>query len=328
MGKWGHVAQVCVAVSAILTIAQAPAQAENQGAAQEFVFNHEKDSAETDYVELRKGERFQLVISKTYTKCFLYNFKAVKSTDKEKDQKDPTYPDSYNFTPIVHDGEDRDYLVFIIKNPKAPVYCTKIRLVERGESNPWTLQVRTFGWEIGFSGGFTVDTLTDPQFSLVPAHRNVTQDDGTIMMEDGFQVISQPNAEDDFELGAAAIIHVFNTNPNSVVWRRWAPVSFGLSVNDTSEVRYFFGTSVRFGEQAFLTGGIVFGSKDRLPGGLVLATNSFTTNANSLQTLPTRTDSAFFIAISYTFLGSKGAFEEALQTTPTGGGAAGGGQEQ
>lgn len=316
--------------TAALLLGQAAAQAGKAPKAPlAVVFDHGMDQAATvDYLELRKGERFQIVISETYPSCFVYNFKAVEITPDDKTRADAgrgPKKGSYLFAPIVHDGKDRDYLVYINKNLKAPDNCSAVDLAERGEGNPWTVQVRTFGWEIGFAGGFTADTLTDPQFALTAAKREVAQADGSTQMEDGFRVVAQPEAEDDYELGAAAMIHIFNSNPSRKLWRRWAPLTFGLSVNQGSEVRYFFGSSARFGDQAFLTAGIVFGSEDRLPGGLDLADNNFTTNANALQTLPTRTDSAIFVGISYTFLGNRGAFESALQTTPRGGGTPGGG---
>jgi hypothetical protein len=157
----------------------------------------------------------------------------------------------------------------------------------------WEIDVFNLEWAAGFAGGFTLDWLTDPIFELDSGDQ-----DGTM----GAFVRRNRPAQDSTTLGLAAMVHLFHTNPDFLGGRgvNWAPLSFGLGINDDSEARYFVGSSLHFQNKLYLTVGAVFGEEDRLPNGL--HEGDFTTERNALATLDQRTDSAFFFALSYAFI--------------------------
>src|SRR5207253_5484414 len=81
------------------------------------------------------------------------------------------------------------------------------------------------------------------------------------------------------------------------------PISFGLGVGVDSKTKYLFGTSLRWNEHLYLTGGIAFGAVNRLPNNLDTGDHSFTTSANALDNLPARNKAGVFFSVSYTYLG-------------------------
>jgi hypothetical protein len=161
------------------------------------------------------------------------------------------------------------------------------------------IPVENLSYALGFAGAFTAAALTDPVYFLEPAKKSINGAPDVT----GFTVRQNGDAEDKASLGTAAMIHLFHTDPHRwpFLGGNWVPVSFGIGVGEDSKTKYFFGTSLRFDEHLYLTGGIVFGPVNRLPN--ALSTGSFTTEATALDNLPSRTDAAAFVGISYTFLG-------------------------
>lgn len=150
--------------------------------------------------------------------------------------------------------------------------------------------------DFAFAGGFSVSELTDKRYAV--AKRTVAGEELSFAVRDR-------DAEDDYKLGLTAMIH-----GRHVRWWPWFAVSFGLGVGSSSEVNYFVGPSLRLGGQGFLTLGYQFGPAKRLPNG-VRETDLSTpdpdlalSDPNVLNDLPTKTEGAFFISFSYTFLGS------------------------
>lgn len=299
----------CLCLAVLLALPAAALAPGCQKSTRKIAFDHQANQPQDPgVVSLKAGESFQLQFVNTFPDCFEYSYRAVElPIDALRSPGAPPEREDLCLSPIVHDGKPRDYLVFITRKDRAPDGCPS--LATRGEDNPWVVPVRTFGWTVGFAGGFVVDDLTDPSYGLVEAEREV---DG--MTEQGFRVIRQSERDDDYSLGAAAMVHVFHTDPQKL--GPWAPLTFGLAVNNGSAVRYFLGTSLRFSDQAFLTAGAVFGGRDRLPPGLDLGDNSFTTNANALNNLDSRNDMGWFVGVSYAFLGdkAKNALEGAIPT--------------
>lgn len=301
---------------AVLVVGTSAAGAVCDTKTRKIQFDHATNTAaDPGEVSLVAGEKFQIQIRNTYPDCFEYSYRTIDLPDPPGAAAGSLPPKKdFCFEPMVHDGKPRDYLVFITSNHRKS-NCSQAGvtgLVVRGEDNPWVIPVRTHGWTVGFGGGFTFDGLTDPSYALVEAERTV---DGETQM--GFEVIRQPERDDDYSLGAAAMVHVFHTDQQR--WKGWAPLTFGLAVNDGSDVRYFLGTSWRFSDQAFLTAGVAVGGRERLPPGLDLGDNNFTTDANKLNDLDTRTDASWFVGVSYSFLGdkAKAALEKGIPT-PTG----------
>lgn len=190
------------------------------------------------------------------------------------------------------------------------------------------IPVENLAWALGFAGAFTADSLTDPVFFLEPGTKEINGTDTA-----GFNVRKNSDAKDTATLGTAAMIHLYHTDPDrysSLLGSNWAPVSFGLGVGADSKAKYLFGTSLRWDEHLYLTGGIAFGSVKRLPNTLDTRDHSFTTNANALDNLPSHNRVGVFFSVSYTFLGrnlrdANGPFMSALSAVAGSGGGTGGG---
>jgi len=181
-----------------------------------------------------------------------------------------------------------------------------------------TIPVQPLTWALGFAGAFTADTLTDPVYFLEPGTKKINNVDTP-----GFTVHQNSGGKDTASLGTAAMVHLQHTDPDRwpILGGNWAPISFGLGVGADSKTKYYFGTSLRFDEHLYLTGGVAFGPVKRLPNDLTLSeAHSFTTSATALDNLPTRNRAGFFISVSYSFLGRNfggptGPFASAFNTT-------------
>ena len=156
---------------------------------------------------------------------------------------------------------------------------------------------RGFDWEL--SGAFTISDLTDKVFSL----REGAVDGESVML-----VERDAQAEDDYRLGFAGLINVFHHRHPLFAG------SFGLGINENSDVSFFIGPSWRLGGSAFLTAGWNWGPVTRLPSGT--REGDPVTDANLLADLPKKTDSAFFVAVSYSFLSpGEGLFKKPFATS-------------
>jgi hypothetical protein len=147
------------------------------------------------------------------------------------------------------------------------------------------------GYDYDISGAFTISDLTDPVYSLQEESNGETP----IVVVERDQA-----AEDDFRLGFAGFINLFHQKFPSFAG------TFGLGISEGSEVNFFLGPSWRLGGKAYLTAGWNWGSVRRLPSGV--SEGDVVSNANLLTELPTRTDSALFVAVSYIFLSPGEAF--------------------
>lgn len=242
----------------------------------------------TGVLEFSPGDTVTFVVHNTIPKCFDYNGVPVVKTTKSAAPVAPPSVKTVTWS-TTHQRDVTAYTVSVTKKAASGDDCTSpkagdVSLVDR----TWTVPVTTLGWTVGVSAAFTVDRLTDPQFSLKPTTANGTA---------GYLIEQDRGAQDATTEGLAIFLHLSNT-----AWSRhpiaWAPISFGVGFKDNT--RYFAGTSLQFGEPFFLTIGRVFGKQARLPNGL--AVGGFTTNANAITTLGSRTSDAWFLAFSYQFL--------------------------
>ncbi len=265
-------------------------------------------------IQLEQGEELTINIIHTFQECFKYNFEAVPVTPpKSAIQGDTPPPPLQEKTVTFHVNHDRSFGSYKItitkKDDLTGTLKTQCDAVSPQKPDTYTVTVGTYGWTLGFAGAFTADKLTDPVFSLHPG----TQQGADGQPTKGYFVEKNKGAEDSFRLGSAAMIHLYHSNPNRLKFLGirhydiyWAPLSFGLGINGGSQAHYFLGTSVKFGDQAFLTVGGVFGPRKRLPDGIT----NFTTDQNALSSLPTKNGSALFVGISYTFISvSKDTFQ-------------------
>lgn len=263
------------------------------------------------------GQRVWIAIRNTNVSCYSFDVVTI-----------PLQPPVGNRPAASTDMTETKYLAYdydgvptkiVISAKLVDSACQPDRShVAGGRFPPWEVVVNTYGWDLDFSGGFTVDSLTDPVYGLVAGSKQI--DPEPAPKTPGFFVQRFRDQEDRYKLGAAAMAHVFHSDPNVFGIRgiNWVPVSFGLGVNQGSQVRYSLGTGVRFGRQFFLTGGVVWGSIKALPPGLSADSETertaFTTNPAALATLPARTDRGAFLAIAYTIGGNSDPFRAPFKT--------------
>jgi hypothetical protein len=259
---------------------------------QAIVFDHIKNAPSASYfLRLKPKEEFVIKITNTAPQCFDYQVESVPKSGSEAKGL-TTVP-----LEVVHDEKYGGYIVDIRRksNPEDPD-CNTLQDMKGLKDATIIIAVETLGVEVAFGGGFTISQLTDPVFAARPAAGG-----GSVVERD-------KSAEDDFSLGVAAFLHVYGKS-----WPKAAPaVTFGLGINGANEATYYVGPFWRLGDQAYLGGGVVFGSVARLPTGV--HTGDPITDPNVLTDLPTRTDAAAFVGFSYTFLGNKEAFQKPFKS--------------
>jgi hypothetical protein len=254
------------------------------------VFDHAMGLASQSFIrQVKDGGTITVKIINTATNCFDYNVLKAPIAPQAGALGEPT-----KILTITHEKEYGGYIVQItpVANPNDA--CKKSSL--KGAS--LMIFVETSDIEVAFGGGFTVSSLTDKVYAA-RTDPNTGND----------VVVRDQAAEDDFALGVAALIHVYGNT-----WPKWVPaISFGLGVSESSTASYYIGPFWRIGKQAFIGGGIVFGSVDRLPSGV--QEGDVITDPNLLARTDSKIDSAAFFGLSYTFLGGgQQAFQKPFQT--------------
>jgi hypothetical protein len=245
-------------------------------------------------IALKRDEVLTIKITETKLECFQFNEKTVEPppapTGVQAQVPTPPPPEVVTMS-IIHDGLPHNYVIEASFRPGV----TSCGLLA---PKSWTITAQTYSWAVAFAGGFTGDRLIDPVFSLEAGK------DPTDPSKSGFFIRRSRTQQSFMTLGAAAMVHLYHTDPNALVplLKRinWVPLSFGLGVNNQSDTRYFLGTGIRFDTKLFLIAGVAVGSVARLPNGL--AEDGFTANANALSTLGKRTEAQFFLALSYAFI--------------------------
>ncbi|ANM30643.1 hypothetical protein ABI59_15270 [Acidobacteria bacterium Mor1] len=257
----------------------------------ELPYDHSSGKNASFQIALKAGEEFILQINKTAKECFDYNVEKVERAPEPGEQGDDGIT-TKNPIKVTHDGNVGGYIFNITKiEGRRPAACSTAPHSEL-ENAVVIVAVSDSGADVDFGGGFTISELTSPVFG--------SRDDGS-----GQDVIFRDDdAEDATNLGVAAFIHVRGKN-----WGKGYPsLSFGLGVSDASETTYYAGPFWRIGKQAYIGGGIAFGSVDRLPAGV--RAGDPITDPGVLGNLGSRTDTAAFIGFSYTFLGNENAFKK------------------
>ena len=236
-------------------------------------------------IELARGDYLTIEVIQTNLECYTFNLKEIKPAPPPGTKALAADPYTEKIVFSLTHIDASAYEITVTKKPGAECKL---------DGNKWQIDVLTHGWGIGFGGAFTVDSLTDPVFSLQPATRQKPSGE----TEQGFAPVENPDQRDEFKLGSAAMVHLYHSDPDKFGRGgiNWVPVTFGIGVND-EKVRYFIGSGIRFNTHLFLTVGGVLGSQNRLPNGL-----AFTTELNALAELPTKTDHGWFFSLSYTFL--------------------------
>lgn len=232
-------------------------------------------------IDLRNGELFKIEVINTYPDCFSYNQVAVRAPDParlEALRTGPGEPETVTWS-VYHRSQIASYEIAAVARS-----CSDVKGLP--PERKWTIAVNTHGWDLGMSGAFTIDTVTDPIFFLEETTQNG---------EEGF-IVSQreSSAENDVNLSTALQVHLFDTKPQAVTF---VPFSFGIAVSDTfSTTKYLIGSGVSFEKKFFVTAGLMFSPVSRLPNTAGLG--DFTTDGNALAELPKRTDTGFFVSFS------------------------------
>jgi hypothetical protein len=252
-------------------------------------------------IDLRNGELFKIEVTNTYPDCFSYNQVAIREPDPARltELRASLGPPETVTWSVSHRSQIASYEISAVTRA-----CSGIGGLP--PERKWTIAVNTHGWDLGMSGAFTIDTVTDPVFFLDKTTQNG---------EEGFLVSQRDSsAENEVNLATALQVHLFDTKPRAITF---VPFSFGIAVSDTfSNTKYLVGTGLSFERKFFVTGGLMFSQVSRLPDSLGL--NDFTTDAEALAELPKRTDIGAFVSFSLnvTTVGSifSQPFEKAVPT--------------
>jgi hypothetical protein len=262
-------------------------------------------------IEAAPGERFVIRIVRTCKGKFQVSYTGI--TIEEKPSGADVLPgaactatDSIPVE-IVHEARFRGYHIAIESQDGKAVTAVSGATVPAAQGielparATLTVEVPSKEPRFLFAGGFAVSELTDRRYALIT--RSVAGEEKSFVVRDR-------QAEDDFDLGLAAMVHGRLSSRGESWLGRHAWLSLGLGVNGSSEVAYFPGLSFDLGRQGFVTLGYQFGARTRLPDGVretdlgALDADLAVKDANVLNDLPTKTDGAVFLAFSYTFLGS------------------------
>lgn len=274
------------------------------------------DCVPNSRIAVKRGQRVNVRVENTYPDCFSFEVQS----ELEKDAKAMGRTD--NLTPCESRAQDVGFdvpqddsgsnITFKLKAVKtSSVECSCDRAHQELREASFLMRTVIRGWDVAFTGGFTIASLTDPVFRLDPTTRLVddpspdASPDATIS-EVGFRVAEAHDKRDSERLGVAAMVHV-----NPVPWLKgrvsWSPLSFGLGVNTKASMTYMLGTSLSFHGKAYLTGGLFFAPIHRIPNNLsegqfVKSTDAQAAQA-SLDEPPSRIDRGWFLAFSGRFGG-------------------------
>ena len=239
---------------------------------------------------LQDGEAFEVVITNTAEACFDYSVSRVVG------KRAPQLTGGLVLRPkvltLVHDKRYGGYIVSIQRSSTDDDdECAQAPAASL-ENSSVIISVETPSWELAVSGGFTVNGLTNPVYGSVK--NDAGQD---IVVED-------LDARDDASLGVASLLHVYHQSQPP-----WVPsLGFGLGINEASKPAYYIGAFWRLGRVAMIGGGAVIGSVARLPVGVEVGGEL--SDPNLLANLPTRVETQWFVAISFSFLGGREPFEK------------------
>lgn len=146
-----------------------------------------------------------------------------------------------------------------------------------------TLTIRTVPseWNLDFGGGFVASGLTSKAYGL--------SDDTDP------KIVEEPDKKSEGLASIASFLHVWHTQ------EPWAAITFGLGLDQDRGREYYFGPSLRLGDKATLTGGVVLGNVRRLPAGAT--EGQVARDPNVLESLGEKSVYRLFLGMSYSFLG-------------------------
>jgi hypothetical protein len=270
-------------IATVVLVAAASWPAVSFAQAPAIEYDHAKDDADRAY-ELRLNDRqtFNIVIRNTCEEAFSYEVQGIlrQSPSPAGASVSAGVPLKDKTIPVTHDDQFGGYIVRITRTlDKVP--CTG---GEKLQSRTLVIATPLIDWDLAFSGGFTVSTLTNPVFYLRPHPTEAGRK----------QVQQDADAEDSAHLGIGTFVHLYHHR------RPWASLMFGLGLREGNKTEYFIGGGYRFSDKATLNAGLALGPVSRLPAGV--DTTGPVADDNVLTNLQTRTRAGVFVAISYSFI--------------------------
>lgn len=234
-------------------------------------------------IRAAQGQSIQFRIINTSRNCYSFNLVEVEKKAPAPQGLTTALPhnDTVDFRTIHVDTTSAYEVTTTRVSGKTVEQCPYAR--------SWRIAVEPAGWELGFAGAYTFDKLTDPAFAL-RAGTGANAGLNEVVVED---------KQDEWDQGAAAMVHLFHSGGFELgKGVSWAPLSFGLGIGTSESAKYFLGTGLKFGKQAFLTAGVAVGDRDELGQGV--EEGDFIAQPN--LPLQSRTDSAFFAGVSFSFV--------------------------
>ena len=259
-------------VSASAFLASAGTGQENR---QTITIDHlsSQESAYTLYLE--NEEQFDVEITNACPQWFEYAIRGIAEAQPGRRAGTAEQP---RIMTVTHNGQYGGYIVTISERSSG-------QACEEGHvPKSFIIFTPDTGLALEVAGGFTINGLTDPVFSL-----------GTDPHNSANRVISSDSIKGDdvaLDLGAFAYFYHRQT------WS-WLAGVFGLGWAE-SEAQYYGGLGVRLGRVGIVSGGIVYGPVARLPAGSFVGQQ--TNDPNVLSDLPTKNRRSWFVSISLSII--------------------------
>jgi hypothetical protein len=229
-------------------------------------------------------------IANTCPDHFDYTVVKIEREEENQLQSGPTVKcDKEKKITIKHDDRYGGYLIHI--TPKSTIADT---VLTAGKA-VITIAVRTSEWRVGFGGGFTLHSITDPAFAVRETRA------ATDSVPARSEIIRQKDREDKLGRSVASFVHIHHSN--WVSRTKGAPaITFGLGIDSDRTGDYYLGLSWLWGDRGALTGGLIVGQEKVLPAGRQLGDS--VSDLNILANLGDRRTYGAFVGISFRFLGN------------------------
>ncbi len=251
------------------------------------VLDHTTKSQSTVNLLVSNNDTITFQITNTNPYCFTYNSRMPSKIEGEgKRSFRSTDTGTTVEISVTHQSNFTRYVLDIQKRN-----ANGCQDDNRLDDYTFSVNVQTLGWAIDFSGAFYISDLVSSKYFLEPGK--------TSEGNDIFVVRRNSDVENSFARGLALLVHLYDGRKDLTKNIVWAPISFGIGINESTD--YFVGTSLKFGDAMYLSLGALFADVDEIP--VDLKKDGFTTNANALDTLGSKSDSGLFISFSYAFGG-------------------------
>jgi hypothetical protein len=285
-------------LSLVASLCPLMAYAQEKKAAKEIRFNHLETTGDRAYeLNLSNGEPFNVVIEQTCEPVFAYEVRGIYRSEEPTEQPSVAAggPLTTKTLTIVHDDQYGGYIVSLTRTAAGKPCVNSDGL----QSRTLIISTRKLDWDLAFSGGFTVTSLTNPVFFVRP-HPTVTGQS---------QVQEDVEARDDANLGIGTFVHIYHHR------LPWLAGVFGLGIREGNRTEYFLGGGIRFNDKATLNLGYALGPVERLPNGV--NTTDPVSDPNVLNNLSTRNRGGVFVGITYSFINVRQKLEQPFAGSET-----------